>query len=283
MADWTQINKAWFVEAMTIVAAKGDLPDSGFKKHQWTEIAAIFNRKSGNMYTKSQLQSQYSSLKAKSFTFQKLKNNSGFGWDDVNKYPTAPDSVWDDYLEIHPAAREFRNKTLPQYEELDNLFYGKVATGKYASSTLDGELDGGEVDFDVEVDDTPDGVAQGTFRSPSPVRNIQLDSASKGRGRVQEQQEPPGKKRKRAGTATDAVVTAMNQLISLAKPKEPIAVLNYEIEAVKLFRENYCADLTASERLMFKTCYLSDNPSKAKFFLDLEEDERGFFIAMHCK
>jgi hypothetical protein len=29
-----------------------------------------------------------------------VKDQSGFGWDDVEKIPTAPNDVWDRYLEV---------------------------------------------------------------------------------------------------------------------------------------------------------------------------------------
>ncbi len=68
-------------------------------------------------------------LKKKYSGFQKLVENSGFGWDEDNQLPTADPSVWDKYLEKHPEAKEFRNKTLPHYQSLHELFSGSVATG----------------------------------------------------------------------------------------------------------------------------------------------------------
>jgi Myb/SANT-like DNA-binding domain len=32
-------------------------------------------------------------------TFRALKEQSGFGWDEVEKLPTARDNVWDAYIE----------------------------------------------------------------------------------------------------------------------------------------------------------------------------------------
>jgi len=32
--------------------------------------------------------------------FHILKDQSGFGWDDVEKIPMAPDDVWNKYLEV---------------------------------------------------------------------------------------------------------------------------------------------------------------------------------------
>lgn len=80
--------------------------------------------------------------------FHSLKQNSGFGWNEESKIPTAPDEVWESYLEVcysqlysvpltmvvqsHPKAAKYRRKTLPLYEKLFELFEGTIATGEYA-------------------------------------------------------------------------------------------------------------------------------------------------------
>jgi len=33
--------------------------------------------------------------------FQTLREQSGFGWDSEEQLPTAPDDVWDAYIEVH--------------------------------------------------------------------------------------------------------------------------------------------------------------------------------------
>ena len=75
--------------------------------------------------------------------FQRLKDNSGFGWDPVKKVPTADDAVWDAYLEVYcqtkpmmrkfdicfslnPKAKILQNASLPFFEELSFLFADNV-------------------------------------------------------------------------------------------------------------------------------------------------------------
>ena len=53
--------------------------------------------------------------------FTALINNSGFGWNDNAKLPTAPDHVWDTYLRAHKEATKFRHATLQDYEQLREL------------------------------------------------------------------------------------------------------------------------------------------------------------------
>ena len=64
-----------------------------------------------------------------------VKNNSEFGWDTLKKIPTAPDDVWTAYLDAHSKASVYRLQTLENFDDLDDIFSGKIATGKYASSS----------------------------------------------------------------------------------------------------------------------------------------------------
>jgi hypothetical protein len=67
--------------------------------------------------------------------FKALKDNSGFGWDSEKQIPTAPEQVWADYLSSHPDAKEFRTQTLTDFDLLESIFTGKVATGIFAIGT----------------------------------------------------------------------------------------------------------------------------------------------------
>ena len=47
-------------------------------------------------------------------TYMGIKNNSGFGWDEVHQVPTAPEGVWETYMKEHPEAEKFRKRvTIP--------------------------------------------------------------------------------------------------------------------------------------------------------------------------
>lgn len=61
-----------------------------------------------------------------------IKSNSGFGWDEVNRVPTAPESVWETYMKAHPEAEKFRKRSLLHYDLLHELCANISATGEYA-------------------------------------------------------------------------------------------------------------------------------------------------------
>lgn len=61
-----------------------------------------------------------------------IKNNSGFGWDDLQSMPTAPDSVWAAYVQAHPEAEKFRKRSQLHYDILHELCANISATGEFA-------------------------------------------------------------------------------------------------------------------------------------------------------
>ena len=128
---WSESNKRHFVTALMNEAAKGSFVDNGFKKQSWHAIQQEFHSTVGFKYDKQQLHSHYGVLKKKYNIYKALVDNSGFGIDPNNGGPTAADDVWSAYLEAHPDASEFRGRPFVYFDDLDSIFTGKVATGKY--------------------------------------------------------------------------------------------------------------------------------------------------------
>ena len=113
----------------------GVFTDSRFKTAQWRSIQEGFEKCTGLTYDKQQLQNQFAGPVRNYGVYSALKENSGLGWNDELKIPTAPSSVWDDYIAAHPVAKVYIYTTLSNFEELETLFCGRVATGKFAQSS----------------------------------------------------------------------------------------------------------------------------------------------------
>ncbi|KAJ7851311.1 hypothetical protein B0H14DRAFT_2350369, partial [Mycena olivaceomarginata] len=60
---------------------------------------------------------------------RKLRDLSGFGWDDGLKMVTASDEVWELYLATHENARKWRKTRFPLYDDILIIVDGIVATG----------------------------------------------------------------------------------------------------------------------------------------------------------
>ena len=103
--------KIWGVEEsnellkLMIDATKRGWQDSNngllSKKDVETKILPVLNAKFGTQVTFAQYQSRLKWFKTRYNNFVELThNNSGFGWDPVNKKFTASDEVWNNYLKV---------------------------------------------------------------------------------------------------------------------------------------------------------------------------------------
>ncbi|KAI7998646.1 Uncharacterized protein LOK49_LG10G01378 [Camellia lanceoleosa] len=84
------------------------------------------------------LKQKYHYIRQSYNTFVKLKNHTGFGWDDHRKMVTAPDDIWDQYVKAHPKAKVFRKKGLDNMDLLDVLFANSQATGALTRTSTQG-------------------------------------------------------------------------------------------------------------------------------------------------
>ena len=133
-ANWTEDSRAAFIHAMVAEIRRGSYVDSGFKMAGWGQIVKDLNTQTGGSFSKQQCQSLYPKLKADWIAYSAIIGNSGFGIDPETLAPTAPKSVWDTLIVAHPLAAQFRYKALKHFDELDIVFYGSSATGKFAKS-----------------------------------------------------------------------------------------------------------------------------------------------------
>ncbi|KAI7999962.1 Uncharacterized protein LOK49_LG09G01823 [Camellia lanceoleosa] len=77
-------------------------------------------------------------LKASYKEFVALKNHTGLGWDPITQTVTAPDDVWENYVQAHPNAKQFQTKGLEHYELMSEIFAKSFATGAFARSSRQG-------------------------------------------------------------------------------------------------------------------------------------------------
>jgi hypothetical protein len=132
---WTDESREAFILAMQDETCSGSAVDSGFKSAGWTKIVAAVEQK-GFPYTKQQFQSQYKNLKAGWVMWVAIMGNSGFGINHETMCATADNNVWEEFLIAHPGGKIFRTKAMFMFEELNEVFDGKAATGKYAVSSF---------------------------------------------------------------------------------------------------------------------------------------------------
>ncbi|XP_058112484.1 NAD-dependent protein deacetylase SRT1-like isoform X4 [Magnolia sinica] len=107
---------------------------SGFDSSGWNMIASEFNRRNGSTYNVNQLKKRFSSLKGIYKSVKGLLALSGFGWDESSKLVVAEPSVWDDHLQSHPSATQFRTTAFPAFEQMSIICGESGDIGSFAKS-----------------------------------------------------------------------------------------------------------------------------------------------------
>ncbi|KAI8567587.1 hypothetical protein RHMOL_Rhmol02G0133400 [Rhododendron molle] len=148
---WTYATTQIFIEVMLEKAKKEESTNSKktrtFNPHQWVAICSEFERRTNTMgYSVQKLKEKFSRLKHELSVFKDLKDHRGFGWDPVKQTVTTPEPVWQEYLQGHKDAKQFKSKGLDHYHLLVELCEGTLATSAFAGypSTLGGPTAEGE-------------------------------------------------------------------------------------------------------------------------------------------
>jgi hypothetical protein len=73
--------------------------------------------------------------------FCTVKGYSGVGWDREQNTVTADPTVWERIFRAFPRAKKFQKRGLEMFDELDELFSGSRATGRFVRTSLNGDGD----------------------------------------------------------------------------------------------------------------------------------------------
>ncbi|KAI5780390.1 Myb/SANT-like DNA-binding domain-containing protein, partial [Geopyxis carbonaria] len=120
-AIWTDEMIRILLSSLVQSVNEGKRAENGFKKDAWQKAKIEVNAVHGTKLEVTQLKTKYAALKNDYTVFHALKGFSGFGWDEELGVPTAPDSVWKDYVAKNPRALQFRFKAFPYYNVMDEL------------------------------------------------------------------------------------------------------------------------------------------------------------------
>lgn len=112
--------------------------DRSFYPKQWQTIDEEMTKKVGKNFGLKKLKGKFAHLKANYKEFVALKNHTGLGWDPITQTMTTPDDVWENYVQVHPNAKQFQTKGLGHYELMSEIFSKSFATGTFVHSSHQG-------------------------------------------------------------------------------------------------------------------------------------------------
>ncbi|ODO07118.1 hypothetical protein I350_04487 [Cryptococcus amylolentus CBS 6273] len=129
---WSDADDSTMVGVLTDAKIDGRTSDNGFKAGVWTKVIDAVNPPtSGKPKNLRSAKDRHGHLSRDWAVMRDLrfKNTSGWEWDDANCMVTAPDEVWDRYLEAHPGHKKYRDKPFPLYDQYEFLLSDVMATG----------------------------------------------------------------------------------------------------------------------------------------------------------
>lgn len=127
--EWSTEMDQYFIELMLDQVGRGNKTDNTFNKQAWTDMLTMFNAKFGSQHGKRVLRHRHKKLLKYYGDATVILKQNGFSWDEEQQIISAEDVVWDAYIKVHPQARTYKLKTLPNYNDLVLIFGDVIEEG----------------------------------------------------------------------------------------------------------------------------------------------------------
>ncbi|KAL5536485.1 hypothetical protein ACEPAF_307 [Sanghuangporus sanghuang] len=131
LCQWKTYQEAILLNVLKNAKEAGEQAESGWKKetYKWVVEALDGMETDGGGAKKevSQVKSHWQKFKSEYTIIKKLRNASGFGWDDECGCVTATEDVWTAYLAVHKNVHKFKTSAFPFYDEIAKLVDGIIA------------------------------------------------------------------------------------------------------------------------------------------------------------
>jgi hypothetical protein len=99
--QWLEAYELTFFQSLVDSIHDGLRPESLLKPEAWRRAMKALQDTHDITITKSQLANKYDNTKKKFRVWRALREEPGFGYDLATGCVTAPDQVWDAYLEVN--------------------------------------------------------------------------------------------------------------------------------------------------------------------------------------
>ena len=166
-ARWNDVQISHLLDAILEELARSGRKSDGaaIQGSTWTNILASFNQSAFPVeYTRDQIQAKYTQLKPSWKEWTQLLDTSGVGWDEDKQIPPK------DYgVEKNPRAAPFRKETLYERGKMEEIFRGRLATGRRATASgsfVTGQLTPNYTSYEAEFDNE---IAGSTLSLAHPV------------------------------------------------------------------------------------------------------------------
>ncbi|KAI9401708.1 hypothetical protein POPTR_001G157750v4 [Populus trichocarpa] len=161
------------LEILAEEALKGSKPSSTFKAESFVKVATEISQKFNVQCEPKHVDNHLKTVKKEWGIITKLKNKSGFGWDDCLKMITVSKDVYDEKVKAHPNHDKYLNKKLDMYEAMTIVVGKDMATGNYAKSYVDVNLEENTEEQSISIEN------EGEYEETSKGKKTSSSSTQK--------------------------------------------------------------------------------------------------------
>ncbi|CAK7330715.1 unnamed protein product [Dovyalis caffra] len=121
---------------------KGNKIENIIQREMYDYALSALNGKFGPELGKNHIRNRLKTWKKQHGILKEILSCPGFRWDETQKMIIANDSVWNDYLKVHPDARLFHGKVIETYDHLCLIFgkYNEAAQSVDVSPSQGGKV-----------------------------------------------------------------------------------------------------------------------------------------------
>ncbi|XP_050278990.1 uncharacterized protein LOC126720527 isoform X2 [Quercus robur] len=136
---WTAVMDDALIDALLHQHHLGNRNGSVFTTHAYDNIVKELREKFEKPIDKQKVKNRIKTIKYNwSDCYDVFKNGlSGFAWSPITKMWSAEPEVWESLIQAKPKAKELKNKPIPNYDKLVELYGKDRATGEQSETALE--------------------------------------------------------------------------------------------------------------------------------------------------
>jgi hypothetical protein len=167
--EWTKTMNRFLVQLLLDQHIERGKTDGTLESQDLTELMKLFNEKFGLNCDEYVVKNRYISLRKQYDDITTILNEDDFVWDELRQMIMADDYVWESYIEEHPDAIIYKDKTFENYSNLICIFGNGIQNRRTEFEPITKE----EMEMD-EIFEDPDYNA----------KNVELQNQTKKRRKV---------------------------------------------------------------------------------------------------
>ncbi|XP_071928619.1 uncharacterized protein [Coffea arabica] len=138
---WSRPMERLMLEILADEVKLGNRPNNSFKSSSFTRVVDAMKDKFGVTCSVDHVENHLRTVRSSWSTIVKIREKSGFGWDDTLKMITASPSVYHAYIQKNPGHDKYIQNKIELYDEMAVVVGKDLATGSFAKSFVDVNLE----------------------------------------------------------------------------------------------------------------------------------------------